>query len=75
VPLDPPTGTIAGGHALLVTGYRTDPATGSIIFDICNSWSDAFGNGGYCEMTEAYMTWGQTDDLWIVEVVPDFAAA
>lgn len=42
-----PTGGIAGGHCFTVVGY--DPATD--LFKFLNSWSDAWGIGGYFFMT------------------------
>jgi Papain family cysteine protease len=64
-PIAPPVNLpIAGGHALL--GAEYDAAGIGIV----NSWSDSWGQGGWCKFSWDYITWDQTDDLWIVEVAP-----
>jgi C1A family cysteine protease len=70
--LTPPT-DVLGGHALCVTGYRPGPTPGSVDFDICNSWGPEYGDNGYCTMSNAYLAWGETRDLWIVESASDFS--
>jgi C1A family cysteine protease len=70
--LEPPADTL-GGHALGVVGYKPGPKPGSVDFDIVNSWGPEYGDGGYCAMSDAYLAWDATSDLWIVESGPDFA--
>lgn len=72
-PLNPPSGEILGGHGLVVAGYQPGPSPSSVDFDICNSWGEDWGDAGYCAMTDTYMAWGETDDLWIVESAPEFS--
>lgn len=43
-----PTGALAGGHCLVVAGY--DPS--SHMFALLNSWGSAWGNAGYCYITD-----------------------
>jgi C1A family cysteine protease len=71
--LVPPTDSL-GGHALCVVGYRPGPTPGSVDFLIVNSWGADYGDAGYCWMSDAYLAWEATRDLWIVEHAPDFAA-
>ena len=68
-PLKPPGAgeAILGGHALTVGGYGRD------YFDIVNSWSPAWGAGGWCQFTEAYIADDRSDDFWIIETIPNFS--
>ena len=59
-----PGATIAGGHAMSIGGYDADGA------HIINSWSEAFGQRGWCKFAWEYMAWSQTTDLWIVRRAP-----
>lgn len=66
----PPLGKpIAGGHCMGVAAYKTQP-DGSINYKIANSWSPSFGDEGYVWFRPEYLTWGQTEDLWIVIAAP-----
>lgn len=69
--VDPPVDWL-GGHALCVVGYRPGAAPGTIDFEVVNSWSEGWGDRGFCWMSEAYMAWDETRDLWIVETAPGF---
>jgi C1A family cysteine protease len=73
--LIPPSGKILGGHALVVDGYKPGPSYDTLDFDIVNSWGPEWGVGGCCVMSDAYLAWGETRDLWIVEQAPPFSAA
>ena len=50
---------IAGGHAVILTGYSTD-STGKTIFTFKNSWGATWGNSGYGTLDDAILTnaWG-----------------
>lgn len=54
VPLPKHGEKLEGGHAVLVVGYRTQP-DGSLLFEVRNSWSADWGDGGYCWMPGAYL--------------------
>jgi C1A family cysteine protease len=49
---------LAGGHAIILTGYTTSGA--STIFTFKNSWGDGWGNQGYGTMDDKVLTnsWG-----------------
>lgn len=55
-PLDP----IVGGHAMCAIGYSADG------IEVANSWGSGWRDKGFAWLTEAYMTWFQTMDLWVV---------
>jgi C1A family cysteine protease len=75
-PLGPPIGEeIIGGHAMTVVGYQPGIAWGSTNFDVVNSWGPDFCDNGYLLMTDTYLAWSETSDLWIVETGPQFSAA
>jgi C1A family cysteine protease len=59
---------IAGGHAMTVVAYDGD------VFEVCNSWGTGWGDAGFCAFSAAYLQWGQTNDLWIVESAPPLVA-
>lgn len=65
-PIDPPTNKvgIAGGHAMCIGGYDAQGAK------IVNSWSEQFGDNGWCTFSWDYMMWPETTDLWIVKRSP-----
>lgn len=65
-PLGPPNVSV-GGHAMVVVGYDGD------IFDVCNSWGEDWGNAGYCHLSADYMAWTETQDIWIIDAVPNYS--
>jgi C1A family cysteine protease len=68
-PLGPPAlGTIKGGHALVIVGY----VGGNYI--IKNSWGTGWGQNGFCMFTPDYLTWTDTDDLWVPTLAPVFTS-
>lgn len=68
-----PSNAIAAGHALTACGYEVDPATGRLHFRVANSWGKDWGEQGFCWFDYAYLTWGETSDLWIAGQVPRYS--
>lgn len=66
-PLDPPRGTILGGHAMLWDAYDGD------VFSTVNSWGAGYGDGGRLQMSADYVAWDGTRDLWIVVTAPRYS--
>lgn len=66
-PYDPSKGTIAGGHAMLWSGFDRDD------FDTLNSWSHLFGAGGYFVASAELVVAAR--DVWAVEFAPQFSEA
>jgi len=54
-----PTGSIIGGHAMLIVGYVDG------FFKVKNSWGSSWREGGYCYFTPEYLAWSQTWDVWV----------
>jgi hypothetical protein len=58
---------IAGGHATVLVGYRTE--NGKTIFTFKNSWGDDWGNSGYGTIDDSLLihSWHQdsTNDLMV----------
>ena len=64
-PIDPPVGlSIAGGHAMTIGGYDAAGA------DVLNSWSEEYGESGWCRFSWDYVAWPETGDLWIAQRAP-----
>lgn len=59
--IDPPS-SFLGGHAMVIVGVRYNP---NVEFLVRNSWSSSWGNGGHAWLSGSYMTWDQTDDLYV----------
>lgn len=68
--LDVPTDAI-GGHAMVIVGWRKNLSTGKFEFRLRNSWGTAWGDNGYVWVTEDYMAWDRTTDLWVITDSPD----
>lgn len=65
---------IAGGHAMCIVGYET-LAQGTL-FEVVNSWGQGWRDNGFFRMTDEYLCWSFTSDLWCVrgwEAVRDVA--
>lgn len=58
----PVDGQLAGGHAMVVTGYNQ---VGPMI---TNSWGDDWGQGGRARFDWSYLTWERTRDLWAIDI-------
>ncbi|MDQ1343258.1 MAG: hypothetical protein QG571_1879 [Pseudomonadota bacterium] len=66
--------TYAGGHAMVWCGYR------AIIgerprYRVANSWGPGFGSGGFFWMSEEYLRWRLTRDIWICSNPPRYSEA
>ncbi len=57
-PLGPPN-KIVGRHAMVVVGLVGDH------FLVKNSWGRGWGYGGYWVMSDDYLAWSETSDLWV----------
>ncbi len=57
----PPT-EVAGLHAMLAVGYESGR------FRVVNSWGTAWGEHGFCWLSDSYLTHPETVDLWVVDV-------
>lgn len=70
---DIPSGATVGGHAMVCTGFKSE--NGEVKFLIRNSWGTGWGNAngmpGHCWMSEKYMTWQYTEDLWVPTDMPE----
>jgi C1A family cysteine protease len=64
---DHPTGEIAGGHAMVLSGYDGD------VFDVLNSWGEGWGDGGWGRMSADYVAWEGTRDLWVAKHAPPYS--
>lgn len=58
----PASSAVVGGHAMLVVGYDGDR------FRICNSWGRYWGDNGFAWLSESYLAWSETRDLWALDV-------
>jgi C1A family cysteine protease len=61
----PATESIAGGHAMAIIGYEGHDEH-STLFEVVNSWTPEWRDQGFCQLTEQYITWTFTSDLWCV---------
>lgn len=66
IPL-PTNKPIAGGHALTIAEYDETS------FGIVNSWGDDWGDKGWCKFSPDYLSWSESDDFWIISLVPNFS--
>lgn len=55
--------TIVGGHAMCVVGYDDEGA-----FRVANSWGTSWRDQGFAWLTESYLAWDATRDLWVIVV-------
>lgn len=59
-PISPPKGVTLGNHAMMICGY--DRTKGFLVH---NSWGRSWGQDGFAYLTEEYLAWNQTWDLWV----------
>lgn len=67
---DPNTEKILGRHAVMCVGYDAEKQ----VFIVRNSWSESWGDQGYCYMPFDYLTnidLQLASDFWTVEIVKD----
>ena len=70
---DHPTEDIAGGHCMIVTGYKL--VNGEPTFLIRNSWGESWasaaGRPGHTWFIKDYMTATCTEDIWVATISPE----
>lgn len=59
-PVGPPSGDTVGGHAMMLCGY--DRTKGFLMH---NSWGKGWGEDGFAYLTEDYLAWDHTWDIWV----------
>lgn len=63
---DPENEGISGGHCMYAVGYGQKPG----YFTVANSWSEEWGDKGYCYIPEKYLgSPNLGDDYWVVKNV------
>lgn len=63
-----PSGSVVGGHAVLVCGYST--INGKLYYRVRNSWGTSWGNAGYFWMPAEYLTNTRlSSDFWAITTV------
>lgn len=64
--------TYAGGHAMVICGYEAIMGARPRYLTL-TSWGRDFGKGGFFWMSEEYITWYLTRDIWICSNVPHYS--
>lgn len=62
--------TIKGRHAIICTGVRVG-IDGRREFLIRNSWGMGWGHSGHGWLSEDFMMWDDTQDLWVPTLMPE----
>lgn len=63
----PANENLAGGHAMVIVGYRPATATEGDTFIVRNSWGSGWGQQGYCRIPTQYLTNPNlADDFWVI---------
>ena len=55
---------VVGGHAMLIVGY--EETSQGLLFDVQNSWSTSWRDGGFCRFTEDHIRWHRARDFQII---------
>lgn len=63
-PIAPDENDLQGGHATCLVGVQT--TAGRLSFRDRNSWDDTWGDQGYAWLDQDYITWNNTDDIWVL---------
>lgn len=63
----PPTNW-PGRHAMIIVGIRY--GNGRRQFLLRNSWGKGWGDDGHCWVDESYITWSETQDIWVGSKCP-----
>ena len=66
-----PTQSWSGRHAMIVTGVRHKDGERHFLWR--NSWGLDWGKDGHVWVSESYMTWDQTKDLWVPTTQVDWS--
>jgi hypothetical protein len=64
----PPPGRTLGRHGMSCHGVRE--RAGWVEYLLRNQWGPGWGDAGYCWVSEQYMGWGETRDLWVGTKMP-----
>lgn len=68
------SGEVIGGHAIVACGFRTN-AQGGTEFQLQNSWSAAWCDGGKCWISSDAVASSNCSDLWLVQTVQAYSEA
>ena len=60
----PNVNALIGGHCMVVTGVHY--ISGIRVWRIRNSWSPSYGDNGHLLISDAFMNWSETTDLWVL---------
>lgn len=60
----PDANALIGGHEMVVTGVHY--VAGQRVWVWRNSWGTSYGNSGYLMVDDAWMSWAQLQDIWLM---------
>lgn len=66
--IEKPRGELLGGHALCCIGFKYDWTRRSYLYRIQNSWGSSYRASGCFLMTEEFLQWHHTQDLWVISL-------
>jgi len=58
----------AGGHMMLIVGFRTRSSDGKREFRVLNSWGTGWGEGGFCWIHEDVIGGSRVGDVYAIQV-------
>jgi C1A family cysteine protease len=64
--LDPPDGTIIGGHAMCIVAFSK--TNKHYVYRVANSYGTSWRDNGYVWFTEEYLQWEHSSDFWVVSL-------